>query len=93
MKSNDSLAYPLHLAIDLLDQLVDASASGAPPRETIIRGAIALALHANEPGDDLVATLRDLEGLVLGDGEALDAQAANRAARLASTLRRQVGVH
>jgi hypothetical protein len=89
----DATPYPLHLAVDLLDQLVDSSARGAPDRTAIMRGAIALALHASDLSDDLVATLRNLESLALDQVEALDDRALARAAQVASHLRRRIGVH
>ena len=86
------MRYSLEVTVDLLDKL----AGGEVPSQTeLVRGTIALALHSQAGGDeiDLLKTIQDLELLALGHTAGLDDQARHRAAALATTLRRAVGVH
>ncbi len=86
------MTYPLEIAVDTLDEL----ARGAtPPREELVRAAIALALYAKASKEQpsVLEMLQALENVALEKLAAFSEEQRQQAAELASTLRRRVGVH
>jgi hypothetical protein len=82
--------YTLQEAVDLLDAIATGEVPGA---DVIIHGAVALAVCGPRDHPDFVDVIGELEQLGLGRVEELPPEALERAARLATSLRRAIGVH
>ena len=86
------MTYALTHAIDVLDALATGE---RPSQPAVVRGAIALALHctAGTETSKALEMLRALEHLALDTQSTFDDHQKEVAGRLASQLRRTVGVH
>lgn len=86
---SDDRAFSLMTAVDVLDAL----AAGQPPSlALLLRGTLVLAQSCTPTDESVIEVVRDLERLVLGEAE-LNGAGRDRAASMASALRRSIGVH
>jgi hypothetical protein len=84
------MTYTLQEAVDVLDAIAAGDAPAAP---SLIHGAVALAVCGPHDHPDFIETISDLEQLGMGVVDELSAEAVERAGRMASSLRRRIGVH